>query len=195
VSNVQQRLASLSSLTFLSHIVPRPSYEIIPHALDTVITLLSPSHSLTLSLISAHSRIPTMKPLQTLSLALVTSLLPILTFAQLTPSSTYSPPSATAGLASSSSTPNTQWSNVLGNSLWFYDAQRSGKLDQGTYGNRVSWRNDSALQDGSDWGLDLTGGWYDAGDYIKATFPLVSDAKPVLEATGSVGKVEPGTCR
>ncbi|GFZ42444.1 hypothetical protein JCM24511_00159 [Saitozyma sp. JCM 24511] len=113
-----------------------------------------------------------MKPLQPLALALVTSVLPILTLAQLTPSPTYSPPSATAGLASSSSTPNTQWSNVLGNSLWFYDAQRSGKLDQGTYGNRVSWRNDSALQDGSDWGLDLTGGWYDAGDYIKATFPL-----------------------
>ncbi|KAK8861677.1 hypothetical protein IAR55_002500 [Kwoniella newhampshirensis] len=94
------------------------------------------------------------------------------TLAQLTPSPTYSPPSATAGLASSTSSPNTQWSAVLGNSLYFYDAQRSGRLDQGTYGNRVSWRNDSALNDGSDWNLDLTGGWYDAGDYIKATFPM-----------------------
>ena len=84
--------------------------------------------------------------------------------AQLTPSPTYSPPAATAGLAASSAAPNAQWSTVLGNSLWFYDAQRSGKLDQGTYGNRVSWRNDSALNDGSDWGIDLTGGWYDAGD-------------------------------
>ncbi|WWD16401.1 hypothetical protein CI109_100827 [Kwoniella shandongensis] len=94
------------------------------------------------------------------------------TLAQLTPSATYSPPSASAGLTSSTSTPNAQWSNILGNSLYFYDAQRSGKLDQGAYGNRVEWRNDSALEDGSDWNLDLTGGWYDAGDYIKATFPL-----------------------
>jgi hypothetical protein len=52
----------------------------------------------------------------------------------------------------------------MGNSLWFYDAQRSGNLDQGTYGNRVSWRNNSCTTDGSDWGIDLSGGWYDAGD-------------------------------
>ncbi|KAL7424645.1 hypothetical protein Q5752_000329 [Cryptotrichosporon argae] len=92
--------------------------------------------------------------------------------AQLTPSVTYSPPASTAGVVASTSSPNAQWSTVLGNALWFYDAQRSGRLDAGTYGNRVAWRNDSALDDGSDWGIDLTGGWYDAGDYIKATFPL-----------------------
>jgi endoglucanase len=28
----------------------------------------------------------------------------------------------------------------------------------------VEWRNDSALEDGSDWGIDLTGGFHDAGD-------------------------------
>lgn len=83
---------------------------------------------------------------------------------QVTPSPTYSPPEATQGLVSSDSEPNQQWANVLGNSLWFYDAQRSGKLDQGAYGNRVEWRNDSALEDGQDWGIDLTGGFYDAGD-------------------------------
>ena len=89
--------------------------------------------------------------------------------AQLTPSPTYSPP-----LPNGTSTPgvsvNTGWITVLGNSLWFYDAQRSGKLDVGTYGNRVDWRNDSALDDGSDWGIDLTGGWYDAGD-VRAVQP------------------------
>ena len=84
--------------------------------------------------------------------------------AQLTPSPTYQPPEATQGLEPSTSEPNKQWSNVLGNSLWFYDAQRSGRLDEGTYENRVEWRNDSALEDGSDWGVDLTGGFYDAGD-------------------------------
>jgi len=86
------------------------------------------------------------------------------TQAQLTPSPIYQPPEATQGLESSTSEPNQQWSNVLGNSLWFYDAQRSGRLDEGSYQNRVEWRNDSALEDGSDWGIDLTGGFYDAGD-------------------------------
>ncbi|WVF66027.1 hypothetical protein IAT40_000765 [Kwoniella sp. CBS 6097] len=95
-----------------------------------------------------------------------------LTSAQLTPSPTYSPPPASSGTQASTASPNAQWSNVLGNSLYFYDAQRSGHLDRGTYPNRVDWRNDSALDDGSDFNLDLTGGWYDAGDYIKATFPL-----------------------
>ncbi|KAL5508435.1 hypothetical protein ACEPAH_6054 [Sanghuangporus vaninii] len=69
----------------------------------------------------------------------------------------------------SSSIPNPQWSNLLGNSIFFYDAQRSGDLPNS---NRVSWRNDSALNDGQDVGLDLAGGYYDAGDYIKATYPL-----------------------
>jgi endoglucanase len=96
--------------------------------------------------------------------AILPLLLSSTTFAQLTPSPTYQPPDAAQGTQSSTSQPNQQWSNVLGNSLWFYDAQRSGRLNEGAYGNRVDWRNDSALEDGSDWGTDLTGGFYDAGD-------------------------------
>ena len=47
---------------------------------------------------------------------------------------------------------------VIRLSLLFYEAQRSGKLpaDQ-----RVKWRKDSALDDGKDVNLDLTGGYYD----------------------------------
>ncbi|KAI8987553.1 Six-hairpin glycosidase-like protein [Mycotypha africana] len=54
-------------------------------------------------------------------------------------------------------------------SLWFYEAQRSGKLPSN---NRVPWRSDSALDDGKDNNVDLTGGYYDAGDYIKFSLPL-----------------------
>jgi endoglucanase len=99
------------------------------------------------------------------------------------------PPAASGAVASLSKSPNDQWTNLLGNLLYFYEAQRSGTLPKD---NRVTWRNNSGLNDGSDLGLDLTGGYYDAGgsvfslacenaliyimpniDYIKCTFPLV----------------------
>lgn len=103
------------------------------------------------------------------------------------PEPPYTPPDASSGVqASTGSSSNTQWSNLLGNLLYFYDEQRSGKLPSS---ERVSWRNDSALDDGSDVNLDLSGGYYDAGgtlrrackifhtcltfaDYVKYTFPL-----------------------
>jgi len=66
-------------------------------------------------------------------------------------------------------------------SLYFYEAQRSGKLPGD---NRVSWRGDSAITDGSDVGVDLTGGYYDAGDHVKFTFPL-SSALTVLAWGGA----------
>ncbi|NLT53420.1 MAG: endoglucanase, partial [Actinomycetales bacterium] len=61
------------------------------------------------------------------------------------------------------------YGEALQKSLWFYEAQRAGKLPAD---NRVSWRGDSALTDGSDVGLDLTGGYYDAGDHVKFGFPM-----------------------
>ncbi|KAG0939102.1 hypothetical protein G6F57_006444 [Rhizopus arrhizus] len=65
--------------------------------------------------------------------------------------------------------PNQEYVRLLNHSILFYEVQRSGKLPTN---NRIPWRHDSAMTDGSDVQLDLTGGYYDAGDYLKLTFPL-----------------------
>ncbi|KAL6594609.1 hypothetical protein ACP70R_048347 [Stipagrostis hirtigluma subsp. patula] len=58
---------------------------------------------------------------------------------------------------------------ALSNSLLYFEGQRSGRLppDQ-----RVRWRGDSALADGHDQGVDLTGGYYDSGDNVKFGLPM-----------------------
>lgn len=42
--------------------------------------------------------------------------------------------------------------------------------------NKISWRGDSALDDGKDASLDLSKGMYDAGDHMKFGFPLAYTA-------------------
>lgn len=61
------------------------------------------------------------------------------------------------------------YGDALRKSILFFEGQRSGKLppDQ-----RLNWRRDSALRDGSYAGVDLTGGYYDAGDNVKFGFPM-----------------------
>ncbi|WP_189082351.1 glycoside hydrolase family 9 protein [Mangrovihabitans endophyticus] len=65
--------------------------------------------------------------------------------------------------------PAYSYGEALQKSLFFYEAQVSGKKPAW---NRVSWRGDSAMRDGSDVGLDLTGGWFDAGDHVKFGLPM-----------------------
>ncbi|MBK1828855.1 glycoside hydrolase family 9 protein [Haloferula rosea] len=61
------------------------------------------------------------------------------------------------------------YAEALQKSMWFYDAQRSGTLPEDF---RIPWRGSSATGDGSDVGLDLSGGFYDAGDHVKFGLPL-----------------------
>ena len=63
------------------------------------------------------------------------------------------------------------YADVLQKSLLFYDAQRSGKLPANF---PLNWRGDSALDDGKDVGVDLSGGYYDAGDHVKFALPMAS---------------------
>ena len=79
---------------------------------------------------------------------------------------------------------------ALKKSILFYEAQRSGKLPTS---NRIDWRGDTFLDDGSDVGVDLSGGYFDgifhglilhlykfknflwhalAGDHVKFGYPF-----------------------
>lgn len=63
----------------------------------------------------------------------------------------------------------TDYEKLLHLSILFYEAQRSGPLPTT---NRIPWRGQSSLKDGCDVGHDLTGGWFDAGDFVKFNFPM-----------------------
>ncbi|WCJ36499.1 glycosyl hydrolase 9B1 [Euphorbia peplus] len=61
------------------------------------------------------------------------------------------------------------YGEALIKSILFFEGQRSGKLPPN---QRMNWRKDSALRDGSDIGRDISGGYYDAGDNVKFNFPM-----------------------
>lgn len=63
------------------------------------------------------------------------------------------------------------YGEALQKSFFLYEANRSGELGDE---NRIEWRGDSATDDGSDVGLDLTGGYYDAGDHVKFGLPMAA---------------------
>ncbi|KAI4368043.1 hypothetical protein MLD38_016652 [Melastoma candidum] len=61
------------------------------------------------------------------------------------------------------------YGQALSKSILFFEAQRSGHLP----GNqRVSWRSNSGLSDGKASGVDLVGGYHDAGDNVKFGLPM-----------------------
>ncbi|MBQ7835158.1 MAG: glycoside hydrolase family 9 protein [Ruminiclostridium sp.] len=61
------------------------------------------------------------------------------------------------------------YGEALQKSILFYDLQRTGDLPDDF---RSNWRGDSCLNDGSDVGLDLSGGFLDAGDNVKFNLPM-----------------------
>ncbi|KAL6498392.1 Endoglucanase 3 [Orobanche hederae] len=61
------------------------------------------------------------------------------------------------------------YEDALSKSILFFQAQRSGKLPAT---QRITWRDDSGLLDGQQAQVDLTGGYYDAGDNVKFNFPM-----------------------
>ncbi|XP_022995392.1 endoglucanase 6-like [Cucurbita maxima] len=61
------------------------------------------------------------------------------------------------------------YGSALTKSLLFFEAQRSGVLPRN---QRVTWRSHSGLQDGKASGVDLVGGYYDAGDNVKFGLPM-----------------------
>ncbi|KAH6764391.1 glycosyl hydrolase 9B8 [Perilla frutescens var. hirtella] len=61
------------------------------------------------------------------------------------------------------------YGDALSKSLLYFEAQRSGHLP---YGQRVRWRHHSGLNDGLEQGVDLVGGYYDAGDNVKFGLPM-----------------------
>ncbi|KAH7550143.1 hypothetical protein JRO89_XS13G0141700 [Xanthoceras sorbifolium] len=61
------------------------------------------------------------------------------------------------------------YGQALTNSILFFEAQRSGYLP---HNQRINWRSNSGLNDGKASGVDLVGGYYDAGDNVKFGLPM-----------------------
>lgn len=78
--------------------------------------------------------------------------------------------------------------DALMKSILFFEGQRSGYLppDQ-----RARWRGDSGLGDGAERGVDLTGGYYDAGDNVKFNFPMAFTTTMLAWSVVEFGELMP----
>ncbi|XXG39456.1 hypothetical protein AAC387_Pa01g0412 [Persea americana] len=59
--------------------------------------------------------------------------------------------------------------DALVKSIIFFEGQRSGKIPSN---QTITWRSDAGLTDGKTDNVDLTGGYYDAGDNVKFGLPM-----------------------
>ncbi|KAL6210163.1 hypothetical protein ACLB2K_021100 [Fragaria x ananassa] len=66
---------------------------------------------------------------------------------------------------------NPNYRDALAKSILFFHGQRSGKLPSGA-AQQMTWRSNSGLSDGRLAQVDLTGGYYDAGDNVKFNLPM-----------------------
>lgn len=78
-------------------------------------------------------------------------------------------PLLTGSDLSSSSTGKFNYGEALQKNFLFFEANQSGELSPN---NRVEWRSDSTMQDGQPQGVDLEGGYFDAGDHVKFGQPM-----------------------
>lgn len=77
------------------------------------------------------------------------------------------------------------YKDALAKSILFFQGQRSGRLPTG---QQMSWRSNSGLSDGSLAHVDLTGGYYDAGDNVKFNFPMAFATTMLSWGTLEYGK-------
>ena len=63
------------------------------------------------------------------------------------------------------------YGEALQKNFLFLEANRSGDLGPE---NRLEWRQDSTMKDGSTVGRDLEGGYFDAGDHVKFGQPMAA---------------------
>ncbi|XP_042374755.1 endoglucanase 6-like [Zingiber officinale] len=77
------------------------------------------------------------------------------------------------------------YGQALSKSILFFEAQRSGYLpaDQ-----RVYWRGNSGLHDGMANGVDLVGGYYDAGDNVKFGLPMAFTVTMIAWGVAEYGR-------
>ena len=74
-------------------------------------------------------------------------------------------------VASSPAKGKFNYGEALQKNFLFLEANRSGDLGPD---NRLKWRSDSTLNDGSTVGRDLEGGYFDAGDHVKFGQPMAA---------------------